>query len=100
MNHEFDLLNQPIPRLIRSLAVPTSVGFFFNTMFNVVDTFYGGLVSTQALAALHRSFPVFFLIIAIGAGISSGATALIAHAIGAGEEAEARRYAVQTISFG
>jgi Na+-driven multidrug efflux pump len=100
MNHEYDLLNQPIPRLIRSLAVPTSVGFFFNTMFNVVDTFYGGLVSTQALAALSLSFPVFFLIIAIGAGISSGATALIAHAIGAGEEAEARRYAVQTISFG
>jgi MATE family, multidrug efflux pump len=100
MNNEYDLLNQPIPRLIRSLAVPTSVGFFFNTMFNVVDTFYGGLVSTQALAALSLSFPVFFLIIAIGAGISSGATALIAHAIGAGEEAEARRYAVQTISFG
>ena len=100
MNNSHDVLNEPIPRLLREMAIPTSVGFFFNTMFNVVDTFYGGMVSTQALAALSLSFPVFFLIIAIGAGISSGATALIGHALGAGDEAEARRYACQTISFG
>jgi len=41
----------PIPVLIRRIAVPASVGFFFNTMFNAVDTWYGGRVSTQALAA-------------------------------------------------
>jgi putative MATE family efflux protein len=100
VNHRYDILNEPIPRLLRELAVPTSVGFFFNTMFNVVDTFYGGLVSTQALAALSLSFPIFFLIFSIGSGISSGATALIGHALGAGNKDEARRYAVQTISFG
>lgn len=100
VNHRYDILNEPIPRLLRGLAIPTSVGFFFNTMFNVVDTFYGGLVSTQALAALSLSFPIFFLIISIGSGISSGATALIGHALGAGNEDEARLYAVQTISFG
>jgi putative MATE family efflux protein len=86
--------------LIRKLAVPTSVGYFFNTMFNVVDTFYGGRVSTEALAALSLSFPIFFLIIAIGAGISTGATALIGHELGAGNAEEARHLAGQTISFG
>lgn len=100
MNHGYDLLNQPIPSLIRKLAVPTSVGYFFNTMFNVVDTFYGGRVSTDALAALSLSFPVFFLIIAIGAGISSGATALIGHALGRGDREGARHLAAQTVSFG
>ena len=39
-------------RLLRRLAVPAGTGFFFTTMFNVVDTFYGGLISTKALAAL------------------------------------------------
>lgn len=55
-----DLLHDPIPRLLRNLAVPVGVGLFFNTMFNVVDTFYGGLISTRALAALSLSFPLFF----------------------------------------
>ncbi len=69
-------------------------------MFNVVDTFYAGLISTQALAALSLSFPVFFIIIAIGAGISQGATALIANALGAGEERKAKHLASQALSFG
>ena len=96
----YDLLKNPIPALIRKIALPTSVGYFFNTMFNVVDTFYGGRISTDALAALSLSFPVFFLIIAIGAGISTGATALIGHALGAGDRAGARHLAGQTLSFG
>jgi putative MATE family efflux protein len=100
MGDRYDLLNQPIPRLIRKLAVPTSVGYFFNTMFNVVDTFYGGMVSTEALAALSLSFPIFFIIISVGAGISSGATALIGHALGSGDRDQARHLAGQTLSFG
>ncbi|HBG05375.1 MAG TPA: MATE family efflux transporter [Geobacter sp.] len=100
MGDGYDLLNQPIPRLIRKIAVPTSVGYFFNTMFNVVDTFYGGMISTEALAALSLCFPVFFLIISVGAGISTGATALIGHALGAGDKDGARHLAGQTISFG
>lgn len=100
MSQEFDLLNQPIPKLIRKIAVPTSIGYFFNTMFNVVDTYYGGKISTEALAAMSLSFPVFFLIIAVGAGISTGATALIGHALGAGDRKEASHLAGQTISFG
>ncbi|MBU5638484.1 MATE family efflux transporter [Geomonas sp. Red69] len=97
---DYDLLHQPIPGLIRKIALPTSVGYFFNTMFNVVDTFYGGRISTDALAALSLSFPVFFLIIAIGAGISTGATALIGHALGSGDRDGARHLAGQTLSFG
>lgn len=95
-----DLLHRPIPLLLRRLAVPAGVGFLFNTMFNVVDTYYGGLVSTRALAAMSLSFPVFFLILAVGSGISTGATALMGHALGAGNDREARTYACQTISFG
>ena len=99
MDNAHDLTVAPIPQLLRRLAVPVGVGFFFNTMFNVVDTLYAGLVSTQALAALSLSFPLFFLIIAVGSGISTGATALIGHAVGAGRHIEARNYATQAITF-
>lgn len=95
-----NLTTQPIPRLVRQLAVPASVGYFFNTMYNVVDTYFGGLISTQVLAALSLSLPVFFIIIAMGTGISTGATALIANAFGAGQREEAKRFAIQGITFG
>jgi putative MATE family efflux protein len=94
-----DLLQVPIASGLRRLAIPAGVGFFFTTMFNVVDTFYGGLISTEALAALSLSFPVFFFIIAAGSGISTGATALIGNALGAKRLEEARSYTVQAISF-
>lgn len=94
------LITRPLPGLIRRIAVPASVGFFFHTMYNVVDTYYGGLISTQALAALSLSLPVFFIIIALGSGLSSGTTALIANAMGAGKHEEARLYAIQGITFG
>ncbi len=90
----------PIPKLIRSISIPASIGFFFNTMFNVVDTFFAGVISTQALAALSLSFPVFFIILSLGSGISTGTTALIATALGEGDLPKARMFAIQGIAFG
>ncbi len=98
--HYSRLTTDPIPKLILSLAIPLSIGFFFNTMYNVVDTFVAGYLSTQALASLSISFPIFFALIAIGMGVGSGATTLIANALGGNDEGTAKRYARQTISFG
>jgi putative MATE family efflux protein len=72
----------PVPALVRKIAIPAGTGMLFHTLFNVVDTFYAGLISTEALAALAVSFPVFFIIIALIIGIGHGASALIANAIG------------------
>jgi putative MATE family efflux protein len=94
------LTTEPIPSLIRSISIPASIGFFFNTMFNVVDTFFAGVISTQALAALSLSFPVFFIILSLGSGISTGTTALIATALGEGDLPKARMFAIQGIAFG
>lgn len=94
-----DLISAPIPQLVRRLAIPAGTGFFFNTMFNVVDTWYGGQLSTTALAAMSLSFPVFFLILAAGSGVSSGATTLIGNALGRKDSDEARRYLSQSLSF-
>ena len=91
-----NLTTDPIPRLVRELAVPASVGFLFNTLFNVVDTWWAGRISTEAQAALSLSFPVFFILIATGSGLSQGATALVAHALGSRDLAAARHYAAQS----
>ena len=100
MNTAVNITTDPVPRVIGAIAVPASVGFFFNTMFNVVDTYFAGVISTQALAALSLSFPVFFIIIALGSGVATGTTALMATALGAGEIDRARMFAVQGFVFG
>lgn len=94
-----ELTTEPIPKLIRQMTIPASFGLFFNTMYNVVDTYFAGLISTQALAAMSLSLPVFFIIISMGNGISTGATALIGTALGAENRSEAKLFAIQGITF-
>jgi len=94
-----NLTSDPIPSLIRRIAIPASLGFFFNTMFNFVDTWFAGQISTDALAALSLSFPVFFLILASGSGLSQGTTALIANALGRNDKPGAARLFAQAIVF-
>ena len=89
--------SDPVPGLIRKIAVPAGTGMLFQTFFNVVDTWYAGLISTQALAALAISFPVFFIVIALMVGIGFGASALIANAIGAEDRRLASRLFGQAI---
>lgn len=88
-----------LPGHIRRIALPMSIGFFFNTMYNVVDSFYAGRISTEALAAMALSFPVFFIIIAISGGLSRGASALIANAIGAKDKEEESTLSGQVFSL-
>jgi putative MATE family efflux protein len=66
-------------------------------MYNFVDTYCAGLLSTDALAGLSLSFPVFFVVLAVGSGLSQGTTALMANALGAGQPDDARRVFAQSI---
>jgi putative MATE family efflux protein len=94
-----DITRDPIPGLIRRIAVPASLGFFFNTMFNVVDTYYAGRLSTDSLAALSLSFPIYFIMMSVAIGIQSGSGALIANALGADDERRAVVYQTQAITL-
>ena len=98
-NKKLNLTEDPVPQLIIKMAVPVSIGFFFHTMFNVVDTYFASQINSVAVAAITITFPIFFMIIAISSGTRQGATALIANAEGANDKALAKQYLVQTISF-
>ena len=99
-NQEIDLTTDSIPKLLRQLFIPASIGLFFSVLYNIVDTYFGGKISHQALAALSITFPIFFLIIAVSVGFSTGASALIATRIGAKKKEEAKKLYCQLLSFG
>lgn len=98
-NRNERLISAPINGLIRELAIPATVGIVFHTLYNITDTYFGGLLGSQALAALSLSFPVFFIIISFGSGLQTGTTALIGNSLGSGDRDQARTYACQGISF-
>ena len=98
-DQKFKLTEDPIPYLVIKMAVPVSIGFFFHTMFNVVDTYFASKINSVAVAAITITFPIFFMIIAISSGTRQGATALIANAEGDNNKVLAKKYLVQTVSF-
>ena len=94
-----DLGNEHIPKLVRQIAIPASVGMFFNTMYNVVDTFWAGQLSPEALAALSLSLIPFIGLLAVGIGLGQGASALISNAMGAEDDDQASRLMAQALSL-
>jgi len=77
-----ELITKDIKQLIFQIAIPSSIGMFFNTMYNVVDTFYVGKISTEAISALTYSFMIFFMLLSISFGLSSAITAYVGGALG------------------
>ncbi|MFT5660099.1 MAG: putative MATE family efflux protein [Sulfurimonas sp.] len=94
-----DLSQGIIKEHMVKLAVPAVVGYFFHTMFNVTDTFFAGLISTQALAALSLSASVFFMILAIGIGMSEAVTSLVGNALGEKNTKKAQHIVLNAIVF-
>ena len=92
-----DLGNEHIPKLVRQIAIPASVGMFFNTMYNVVDTFWAGQLSPEALAALSLSLIPFIGLLAVGFGLGQGACALISNALGTEDNDQASRLVAQAL---
>ena len=77
-----NLLKDNVPKLVRKLAVPAMVGTRFQTLYNIVDTFFAGKISPEALSALSKSFPIYFIIIATSIGVTVAGTSLIGNSIG------------------
>ncbi len=95
-----DLLKDKIPSLVKKLAIPASVGTLFQTLYNIVDTFFAGKISPEALSALSKSFPIYFIIIATCIGVTVAGTALIGNSIGENNENKTLNYFTNTIYFG
>lgn len=94
-----DLTVGPISKHFRTLAIPMAIGMVFTTLYNVVDTFYAGMLSTEAQAGLAISFQVFFLVVAFGFGLNSALSALVGKALGEKRAGQAKRIACQGISY-
>ena len=100
MSAKDDLTTGPLLRHFKNLAIPAALGMLFTTLYNVVDVYYAGLLSTDAQAGLAIGFQAFFILMALGFGLSSAISALVSNAKGQKDENATRRYAAQGLSYG
>ena len=99
MSKSIKLTKDPIWTLLRKVTIPASVGSLFQTFYNLVDTWFAGKISAEAIGAVAKSFPIYFTIIAVGVGIGAATNALIGNSIGEKKERVASLYIAQSLIF-
>src|SRR5579871_6816240 len=97
MKPGYSLTDEPIWRAIVRLSVPIILANILQTAYGMTDTYWVGVISKEAVAAVTQSFPLTFLLIAIGAGLPIAGTVLIAQYRGRGDNAAMNHVAAQTM---
>src|SRR6195952_4478702 len=90
-------LEGPIGRALVTLAVPIILGNVLQTGYQLTDAFWVGRLGASAVAAVSVSFPVTFLVIALGSGLAMAGATLSAQYMGAGRRDMVDRVAAQTL---
>jgi len=87
------MVSGSIDRAILHLGAPAALAALLQAGFLVVDTFWLGKVGAVAIAAASTAGFVMWLAQALGEGAANGSGAVLANAVGAGDEGRAGRAA-------
>lgn len=82
-----------------SLAVPIILANILQSAYQLIDTFWLGRLGANAVAAVSISFPLLFLVLSLGSGLTLAGTVLVSQAFGAGDKKRVDFNSSQTISL-
>ena len=77
------LTETPVPRLVLSLAVPTIISMSISAIYNIVDSWFVGHISTFATAGVGVAFSYQSIIQAVGFFFGHGSGNYMSRALGA-----------------
>lgn len=86
-----DLTKGSIRKQLWDLSWPMMLTMFFYTLYNLVDSYWVGKISSEAFAAVGLSQISLFVMISLGFGITVGSGVIMAMHIGAKEKDDAER---------
>ncbi len=92
-----DLLKDPVPQVLKRMTIPMIYGMILLMTFNLVDTFFVGLLGTQPLAAISFTFPITFTVISLTIGLGIGTAAVIGKLLGVGDKESAKNNATSSL---
>ncbi|MEO1481837.1 MAG: MATE family efflux transporter [Myxococcota bacterium] len=87
----------PVWRVLLSLVLPMIAAVVAVLAVSLADTYFVGLLGTDALAALSFTFPVTFSVSSLSIGLGAGASSVVARVLGAKHEELARRYSTDSL---
>lgn len=93
-----DLTRGSIVGALVSLAVPIAMANVLQTVYQLTDTFWLGRIGAEAVAAVSLSFPVIFVLISLGGGLSVAGAILVGQNHGRGNQAAVDHIATQTLA--
>ncbi|MBD3156971.1 MATE family efflux transporter [Candidatus Peregrinibacteria bacterium] len=94
-----DFTKGPITASLLRLAIPIIAANIFHTVYQLTDTFWVGQLGKQAVAAVSLSFPILFLLIQFGIGLTVAGSILVAQYKGQRKQGKIDYYAAQTLSL-
>lgn len=84
------ILNGPILKTIVTLSLPLMLGNLAQTLYSLADAYWVGQLSYKHFAAVNFVWPITFVFISIGIGLTVAATSLASQAIGDNEYGKAK----------
>ena len=96
-HHAKRLTEGSILRSLVSLSVPIVFANILQTAYQLVDTFWVGRLGGEAVAAVSVSFPLIFLMIALGGGLAVAGSVLVAQYVGARNAVNVNHVTAQTL---
>ncbi len=93
------MMNTPIPKLVLSLALPTTISQLITVIYNTADTYFVSHIGTSAAAATGVVFSLMSIIQALGFGVATGANSIISRKLGAKENDKANICAASAFSI-
>lgn len=92
------MTEEPVPKLVVALAVPTVISMLITSIYNVVDTFFVAKLGTAASGAIGIVFSVMAMIQAVGFTLGMGAGSTISRLLGKKKEEEAEKVASSALA--
>ena len=76
------MTQDPVPRLIVTLAIPTIFTMLITAVYNMADTFFVARLGTSAAGAVGIVFAIMAVIQSLGFMIGMGSGSLVSRALG------------------
>ena len=83
--------------VIFKLSIPLMISNLIKTLYGITDGIYVAQISSEDYAATSFTWPVLYLFIAVGLGVSVAATSLMSQRLGARKLKDCSVYAVHTL---
>ena len=84
-----DLTQGPIVRALVAMAVPIAIGMLFQTLYLLVDLYFVARLGDAAIAGVAGAGTAAFVVMALTQMLGVGTVALVSHAVGRKDQAEA-----------